>query len=88
MSPFTHGLYPTVCPLPLKLHLLDTSIPGLMQDVGSLHAANPVASDILTSGGESSTPLTALDNVGTPRESSLMLKPCYLSLNGPGLNIP
>src|SRR5258708_18938454 len=50
MSPFTHGPYPTVRPLPLELRLSDTSVPGLMQDVGgSLHVANLVAGDILTS---------------------------------------
>ena len=88
MSPFTHGPYPTVRPLPLELRLSDTSVPGLMQDVGSLHVANLVAGDILTSGDESSRPPTALDDVGTPRESSLMLKPRYLSLNGSGLDVP
>lgn len=89
VSPFTHGPYPTVRPLPLELRLSDTSVPGLMQDVGgSLHVANLVAGDILTSGDESSRPPTALDDVGTPRESSAMFKPRYLSLNGSGLDVP
>jgi hypothetical protein len=89
VSPFTHGPYPTVRPLPLELRLSDTSVPGLMQDVGgSLRVANLVAGDILTSGDESSRPPTALDDVGTPRESSAMLKPRYLSLNGSGLDVP
>ena len=89
MSPFTHGPYPTVRPLPLELRLSDTSVPGLMQDVGgSLRVANLVAGDILTSGDESSRPPTALDDVGTPRESSAMFKPRYLSLNGSGLDVP
>ena len=88
MSPFMHGPYPTVRPLPLELRQSDTSVPGLMQDVGSLHVANLVAGDILTSGDESSRPPTALDDVGTPRESSLMLRPRYLSLNGSGLDVP
>jgi hypothetical protein len=89
VSPFTHGPYPTVRPLPLELRLSDTSVPGLMQDVGgSLRVANLVAGDILTSGDESSRPPTALDDVGTPRESSAMFKPRYLSLNGSGLDVP
>ena len=89
VSPFTHGPYPTVRPLPLELRLSDTSVPGLMQDVGgSLHVANLVAGDILTSGDESSRPPTALDDVGTPRESSAMFRPRYLSLNGSGLDVP
>jgi hypothetical protein len=89
VSPFTHGPYPTVRPLPLELRLSDTSVPGLMQDVGgSLHVANLVAGDILTSGDESSRPPTALDDVGTPRESSATFKPRYLSLNGSGLDVP
>lgn len=89
VSPFTHGPYPTVRPLPLELRLSDTSVPGLMQDVGgSLHVANLVAGDILTSGDESSRPPTALDDVGTPRESGAMFKPRYLSLNGSGLDVP
>ena len=89
VSPFTHGPYPTVRPLPLELRLSDTSVPGLMQDVGgSLHVANLVAGDILTSGDESSRPPTALDDVGTPRESRAMFKPRYLSLNGSGLDVP
>ena len=89
MSPFTHGPYPTLRPLPLELRLSDTSVPGLMQDVGgSLRVANLVAGDILTSGDESSRPPTALDDVGTPRESSVMFKPRYLSLNGSGLDVP
>jgi hypothetical protein len=90
VSPFTHGPYPTVRPLPLELRHSDTSVPGLMQDVGgSLHVANLVAGDILTSGDESSRPPTALDDVGTPRESSVMFKPRYLSLNGSGgLDVP
>ena len=89
MSPFTRGPYPTVRPLPLELRLSDTSVPGLMQDVGgSLRVANLVAGDILTSGDESSRPPTALDDVGTPRESSAMFKPRYLSLNGSGLDVP
>ncbi|KAH9171476.1 hypothetical protein EDB89DRAFT_1971367 [Lactarius sanguifluus] len=87
-SPFTRGPYPTVRPLPLKLRYSDTSVPGAMQDIGSLHVANLVAGDIHTSGDESSRPPTALDNVGTPRESSLMSKPRYLSLNGSGLDVP
>lgn len=89
VSPFTHGPYPTVRPLPLELRLSDTSVPGLMQDVGgSLHVANLVAGDILTSGDESSRPPTALDDVGTPRESNAMFRPRYLSLNGSGLDVP
>jgi hypothetical protein len=88
MFPFLHDPNPTVCPLPLELRQLDTSVPGLMQDVGSLHVANLVAGDILTSGDESSRPPTALDDVGTPRESNLMLRPRYLSLNGSGLDVP
>ena len=89
MSPFTHGPYPTVRPLPLELRLSDSSVPGLMQDVGgSLRVANLVAGDILTSGDESSRPPTALDDVGTPREFSAMFKPRYLSLNGSGLDVP
>jgi hypothetical protein len=89
MSPFSHGPYPTVRPLPLELRLSDTSVPGLMQDVGgSLRVANLVAGDILTSGDESSRPPTALDDVGTPREFSAMFKPRYLSLNGSGLDVP
>jgi hypothetical protein len=89
VSPFTHGPYPTVRPLPLELRLSNTSVPGLMQDVGgSLRVANLVAGDILTSGDESSRPPTALDDVGTPRESSAMFKPRYLSLNGSGLDVP
>ena len=89
MSPFTRGPYPTVRPLPLELRLSDTSVPGLMQDVGgSLRVANLVAGDILTSGDESSRPPTALDDVGTPRESGAMFKPRYLSLNGSGLDVP
>lgn len=89
MSPFTRGPYPTVRPLPLELRLSDTSVPGLMQDVGgSLRVANLVAGDILTSGDESSRPPTALDDVGTPRESIAMFKPRYLSLNGSGLDVP
>jgi hypothetical protein len=89
VSPFTHGPYPTVRPLPLELRLSDTSVPGLMQDVGgSLRVANLVAGDILTSGDESSRPPTALDDVGTPRESSAMFRPRYLSLNGSGLDVP
>ncbi|KAI0293668.1 hypothetical protein B0F90DRAFT_1392097 [Multifurca ochricompacta] len=88
MSPFTHGPYPTVRPLPLELRHSDTSVPGLMQDVGSLRVANLVAGDILTSGDESSRPPTALDHVGTPLQSSAMLKPRYLSLNGSGLDVP
>ncbi|KAH9028081.1 hypothetical protein EDB85DRAFT_2148107 [Lactarius pseudohatsudake] len=87
-SPFTRGPYPTVRPLPLKLRHSDTSVPGAMQDIGSLHVANLVAGDIHTSGDESSRPPTALDDVGTPRESSLMSKPRYLSLNGSGLDVP
>ncbi|KAI9433962.1 hypothetical protein H4582DRAFT_959228 [Lactarius indigo] len=87
-SPFTRGPYPTVRPLPLKLRHSDTSVPGLMQDIGSLRVANLVAGDIHTSGDESSRPPTALDDVGTPRESSLMSKPRYLSLNGSGLDVP
>jgi hypothetical protein len=84
MSPF-----PTMRPLPLELRLSDTSVPGLMQDVGgSLRVANLVAGDILTSGDESSRPPTVLDDVGTPRESSVMLKPRYLGLNGSGLDMP
>jgi hypothetical protein len=59
-----------------------------MQDVGSLHVANLVAGDILTSGDESSRPSTVLGDVGTPREPSVMLKPRYLSLNGSGLDVP
>jgi len=64
-----------------------------MQDVGgSLRVANLVAGDILTSGDESSRPPTALDSsddVGTPRESSAMFRPRYLSLNGSGgLDVP
>jgi hypothetical protein len=89
VSPFTHGPYPTVRPLPLELRLSDTSVPGLMQDVGgSLRVANLVAGDILTSGDESSRPPTALDDVGTPRESSAMFRPRYLGLNGSGLDVP
>ncbi|KAH9957815.1 hypothetical protein BC827DRAFT_1223402 [Russula dissimulans] len=88
VSSFTHGPYPTVRPLPLELRRTDTSVPGLMQDVGSLHVANLVPGDILTSGDESSRPPTALDDVGTPRESSLMFRPRYLSLNGSGLEVP
>ena len=89
MPPFTRGPYPTVRPLPLELRLSDTSVPGLMQDVGgSLHVANLVAGDILTSGDESSRPPTALGDVGTPRESIAMFKPRYLSLNGSGLDVP
>ena len=60
-------------PLLLELRLSDTSVPGLMQDVGdSLRIANLVVGDILTSVDESSRPSTALDDVGTPRESSAM----------------
>jgi hypothetical protein len=88
MSPFTYGQYPTVRPLPLELRHSDTSVPGLMQDVGSLRVANLVAGDILTSGDESSRPPTALDDVGTPREPNAMSKPRYLSLNGSGLDVP
>lgn len=88
MSPFTHGPYPTVRPLPSELRRSDTSVPGLMQDIGSLHVANLVAGDILTSGDESSRPPTALDDVGTPREPSSMFKPRYLSLDGSGLDVP
>ncbi|KAF8498101.1 hypothetical protein F5888DRAFT_219228 [Russula emetica] len=89
VSPFTHGPYPTVRPLPLELRLSDTTVPGLMQDVGgSLRVANLVAGDILTSGDESSRPPTALDDVGTPREFSAMFRPRYLSLNGSGLDVP
>lgn len=88
LSPFMRGPYPTLRPLPLGLRHSDTSVPGIMQDIGSLHVANLVAGDILTSGDESSRPPTALDGVGTPRESSVMLKPRYLSLNGSGLEVP
>jgi hypothetical protein len=88
MSAITHGPYPTVRPLPLELRHSDTSVPGLMQDIGSLRVANLVAGDILTSGDESSTPRTGLDDVGTPRESSVISKPRYLSLNGSGLDVP
>ena len=88
LSPFMCGPYPTVRPLPLELRHSDTSVPGVMQDIGSLRVANLVAGDILTSGDESSRPATALDDVGTPRESSVMLKPRYLGLNGSGLNVP
>ena len=97
MSPFAHGPYPTVRPLPLELRRSDTSVPGLVQDVGgSLRVANLVAGDILTSGDESSRPPTALDDnrdrdvaVGTPRESGAMFRPRYLSLNGSGgLDVP
>jgi len=88
VSSFTRGPYPTVRPLPLELRRTDTSVPGLMQDVGSLHVANLLPGDILTSGDESSRPPTALDDVGTPRESSLMFKPRYLSLIGSGLDVP
>ena len=88
LSPFMRGPYPTVRPLPLGLRHSDTSVPGVMQDIGSLHVANLVAGDILTSGDESSRPPTALDDVGTPRESIVMLKPRYLSLNGSGLDVP
>ncbi|KAI9457777.1 hypothetical protein BJY52DRAFT_1416667 [Lactarius psammicola] len=77
-----------VRPLPMELRHSDTSVPGVMQDIGSLHVANLVAGDIHTSGDESSRPPTALDDVGTPRESSLMFKPRYLSLNGSGLDVP
>ena len=78
----------TVGPLPLELRLSDTSIPGLVQDVGLLHVANLVAGDIVTSGDKSSRPPMALDDVGMPCKSSLMLKLHYLSLNGSGLNVP
>ena len=88
LSPFMRGPYPTLRPLPLGLRHSDMSVPGVMQDIGSLHVANLVAGDILTSGDESSRPPTALDDVGTPRESSMMLKPRYLSLNGSGLEAP
>ncbi|KAI9463922.1 hypothetical protein F5148DRAFT_189808 [Russula earlei] len=86
--PFMHGPYPTVRPLPLELRHTDTSVPGLVQDVGSLHVANLVPGDILTSGDESSRPPTALDDIGTPREIGAMYKPRYLSLNGSGLDVP
>ena len=86
MSPFTHGPYPTVRPLPLEPRHSDMSIPSLMQDVGgSLCFANLVAGDILTSGDGSSR---APDDVGSPRESIAMFKPRYLSLNGSGLDVP
>ena len=81
------GPYLTVRPLPLELRHSDTSVPGVMQDIGSLRVANLVAGDILTSGDESSRPPTALDDVGTPRESSVMLKPRYLCLDGSGLDV-
>ena len=55
MSPFTHGPYPTVHPLPLEPRHSDMSIPSLMQDVGgSLCFANLIVGDILTSGDGSS----------------------------------
>ncbi|KAH9966334.1 hypothetical protein BGW80DRAFT_1562920 [Lactifluus volemus] len=88
MSAITHGPYPTVRPLPLELRHSDTSVPGLMQDVGFLRVANLVAGDILTSGDESTTPQTGLDDVGTSRQSSVMSKPRYLSLRGSGLDVP
>ncbi|KAN0129443.1 hypothetical protein V8E53_012775 [Lactarius tabidus] len=87
-SPFMRGPYPTLRPLPLGMRHSDTSVPGVMQDIGSLRVANLVAGDILTSGDESSRPPTALDDVGTPRESSVMPKPRYLGLNGSGLDMP
>jgi hypothetical protein len=88
LSPFMRGPYPTLRPLPLGMRHSDTSVPGVMQDIGSLRVANLVAGDILTSGDESSRPPTALDDVGTPRESSVMPKPRYLGLNGSGLDVP
>jgi hypothetical protein len=88
LNPFMRRPYLTVRPLPLELRHSDTSVPGVMQDIGSLRVANLVSGDMLTSGDESSRPPTALDDVGTPRESSVMLKPRYLSLNGSGLDVP
>ena len=88
LSPFMRGPYPTLRPLPLGLRHSDTSVPGVMQDIGSLRVANLVAGDILTSGDESSRPPTALDDVGTPRESGVLPKPRYLGLNGSGLEVP
>ena len=88
LSPFMRGPYPTLRPLPLGLRHSDTSVPGVMQDIGSLRVANLVAGDILTSGDESSRPPTVLDDVGTPRESSVLPKPRYLGLNGSGLDVP
>ncbi|KAI0262717.1 hypothetical protein BC834DRAFT_971804 [Gloeopeniophorella convolvens] len=88
-SPFSHGPYPTLRRLPLELRPSDSSVPGIVQDIGSLQVANLVAGDILTSGDESSRPTTVLDDVGTPRELSAMFKPRYLSLNGSGgLDVP
>jgi hypothetical protein len=85
LSLFAHGPYPIMRPLPRELHRLDTSVPGLTQDVGALHVANLVVGDILTSGDQSSRLPTALDVVvGTAREDCAVFKPCYLSLNGSG----
>lgn len=88
LSRFARGPYLTVRPLPLEMRHSDTSVPGVMQDIGSLHVANLVAGDILTSGDESSRSPTALDDIGTPRKLSMMLKPRYLGLNGSGLDVP
>ena len=91
LSLFVHGPYPIVCLLPRELRRLNTSVPGLTQDVGgALHVANLVVGDILTSGDELSRPLTVLDVVvGTAREDCAVFKPCYLNLNrSGGLDVP